>query len=66
VSITQKPTGFWSTTQKATDLVGGGFYILPFGIPQWGGHATAGKYLVRVKFNEGGFSTCSFKAVTPS
>jgi Tfp pilus assembly major pilin PilA len=67
VSIKQNPTGFWSMTQKATDLVGGGFYIVPFGVPQWGGNATAGKYKVKVTFNnDGGSSTCSFTATTPS
>jgi hypothetical protein len=67
VSIKKNPVGFWSTTQKALDLVGGGFYIVPFGVPQWGGNATAGKYQVKVTFNNnGGTSTCSFTATTPS
>jgi hypothetical protein len=66
VSIRKNPAGVWSTTQKVTGLVGGGFYIVPFGVPQWGGNATAGTYQVRVKFNQGGTSACSFTATTPS
>jgi hypothetical protein len=66
VSIKKNPAGPWSTTQKVTGLVGGGFYILPFGVPQWGGNSTAGKYEVRVKFDQGGTSACSFTATTPS
>jgi hypothetical protein len=66
VSIKRSPAGFWSTTERAVDLVGGGFYMVPFGVPQWGGNATAGKYKVKVKFNHGGASTCTFKAATPS
>jgi len=59
--------GFWSETQKVIDLSGGGFYIQPFSIPQEGGSDAAGKYAVRVTYNEqGGTASCSFTAVEPS
>jgi hypothetical protein len=49
------------------DLVGGGFYVVPFSIPQVGGSAAAGKYAVKVTYNEhGGAASCSFTAVEPA
>jgi hypothetical protein len=59
--------GFWSETQKAIDLVGGAFYIVPFSIPQWGSNATVGSYSVKVMYNlHGGSASCTFTAVEPA
>lgn len=61
----QKPSGFWSDSQKVVDIVGGGFYIVPFAVPQWGGNSTQGNFTVKVSYNNHvAAAFCSFSATS--